>query len=913
MGAFPSFQAILQEVHQGLVGYASGEGPSTKSKLKFAEGEMSLDNFQATGGKIIGDIFDALDLDEAAWRDMSMQMGRMEAAYYRLKRRTWTFSADGRQVVWLLASHFLVPGIARNAAFWALQEVPDKDMPGGTFWYLPQITEAADGARVHMPVAQVMDWLVDLMGESVYAAAIQREDLKSKAAAREDSFMRTLYNWRSGKLVPQIQLINSYFRDDADLRFEGALSLSATATDAERWEQVMAFVERKGLTAEALRRQIPITQPGRLEAVLAGDAGESEMHYFVRCLSDRYSQPSMSVIRRRLLVARMVQDGYVRLLKFLCPGVEKDNADVVENKVLQLVAVYQYIYNLTIEAHRRSEVKDEVAENECFEKLLRPWDALTLYLSILPSQFGANNEGLAELLTRQFMAMAPGASLEDQFSLSIEVDARIAERRLKWLKQKAEEEVAKEALLTRIRSGSPWRALQVEANFWVVSQVGLRPAIGAAAQQQALSRLRELASSDSERMTVIIAELQQLLNPVEGRYLPGTQGRVEALLEQAESNPCASIWRAPLLHYRARHLLAMNEFKQAASLYRQVLSVCKDQCFGPLEGEAARDLMAIDLADARLVNHSYESLFMRMLREGVVEGEEMPRLEDAARAVSAYFWSDLYRPYPGVCRREPVAKALVKGALEVMKEADPARMRAWILSNKKILQKPLPYVQGDSIMLSFIKAGLSLEEALPRFRRGGYGSEGGFAALQSMAGFWRDAVLMLVDLAPQQLNMVDFKGQTPLMLMAECGDHDMVVRMLAAGADPDMQDYRKRTALHAAVRSGNVVCVERLLAAPCRTDLVMHEGQTPLHTAVIFGNLKAARLLLDAAPELAWKKDIANESTPLELAEGLLEYQEARLALESEMRRNGRRCVNQDELKEMVSLLLEYIERPGGV
>lgn len=912
VGAFPSFQAILQKVHQSLVGYAAGEAPSTKTKLKFAAGEMSLDNFQVTAKNIISDIFATLELDEAAWRDMSIHLARMEGAYYALKRRTWTFGADDRQIVWMLASHFFAPGLARIAAFWALHEVPDKDMPGGAFWYLPQIEETDEGARVYMPVAQVVDWLLDLMGEGLSSDAASRTDLTQRYPGCEVAFVRTLYNWKSGGTVPQIRLIKNYFRDDAKLKFSGAFSVAAKATSEEQWAAALAFVNRKGLSAEALRLQIPMIQPGRIEAILKGEADESERLHFVKCISDRYSQPSMSIVRRRLLIARMVQDCYVRLLKFLCPEVSSDNADPLQNKLIQLVVIYQYIYNLTIEAHQRSEVEDEAAENVYFESLLRPWEAVTLYLSILPSCFGSSDELLGELLTRHFMIMTTGFALEDQVGVSIETDARISERRQNWLKQMSEEDDANKKLRSRIRSGSSWRALQAESSFWVVSQVCQNSAIGEDAQRQSLIRMSELANSDSERMAVIVAELHQMLNPMSGRYMLDTQSRVEELLGQAEASPCVAMWRAPLLHYRARHLLAMNDFKQASAVYREVLDVCKRQGFGPLEGESARDLMAIDLADQRLIHHMYETLFMKMWREGIFESQQEPRLEDAARFASEYFWSDLYRPYPSVCRKEPVAKALIDDALEALMEADPARMRAWILSNQKTLQKPLPYVQGDSIMMLFIKAGLSFEAALPRFRQVGYGGEGGLSTLHGLVGFWRDAILMLVELAPQQLALVDFKGQAPLMLMAECGDHDMVGRMLVAGANPDMQDYRKRTALHAAVRSGNVVCVERLLACPCRTDLVMHEGQTPLHTAVIFGNVKVARLLLDAAPELALKKDIANESTPLEIAEGLLEYPEARLHLESEMRRNGRRCASQEELKGMISLLLQYIEQPRG-
>ena len=48
----------------------------------------------------------------------------------------------------------------------------------------------------------------------------------------------------------------------------------------------------------------------------------------------------------------MVQDGYIRLLKTLCPGTDPPCADPQQNKLLQLFALYKLVYNLTIDAWR---------------------------------------------------------------------------------------------------------------------------------------------------------------------------------------------------------------------------------------------------------------------------------------------------------------------------------------------------------------------------------------------------------------------------------------------------------------------------------------------------------------------------------------------------------------------------------
>src|SRR3546814_12131365 len=80
----------------------------------------------------------------------------------------------------------------------------------------------------------------------------------------------------------------------------------------------------------------------------------------------------MSFIRRRLQVARLMQDSYTRLLKFLRPGVAPDCADPARNKLLQLTTLFGTIYNLTIEAWQHGTTYEE--QDAWFEARLAPWD-----------------------------------------------------------------------------------------------------------------------------------------------------------------------------------------------------------------------------------------------------------------------------------------------------------------------------------------------------------------------------------------------------------------------------------------------------------------------------------------------------------------------------------------------------------
>ena len=467
----PQVQALLLEIHQSL----GRETYQTKIKDNFAQGRGTIESLKDMGSEILESIFEGLDMDPRARLDAIDSLMEFGNAHKFLELNIWTFAADQRQVLWSLLSHFYIPSLARRIAFWNLGQPMDKGMPGGRFWYLPDLREEDGQTSIHMPVAQVVDWLLDLLGTSSKQEVASLLGQSQKA----DEFLRSLYNWRKGTSTITAQKIDEYFAgdDNAKLDFKGVFTPDPKQTPAEQFDQALEFVQRKGLTASALRLEISMTQEGVLEAVLNRQVDEATQATFVHHLAERYAQPTMTTIRRRLRVARMVQDGYIRLLKTLCPGTDPLCADPQQNKLLQLFALYKLVYNLTIDAWRHCHHLGEAAENQWFDEHLPPWDKHSLLLSITPSLRSMGNQVLAHWLTRQFFDMQPGAPLEDCFPLDAAQAPAILQRKLERI-QEFDDEIAREnQLVERIKTSSHWRALQGETSFWVVGQVAQNPAI----------------------------------------------------------------------------------------------------------------------------------------------------------------------------------------------------------------------------------------------------------------------------------------------------------------------------------------------------------------------------------------------------------------------------------------------------
>ncbi|MDH0373409.1 ankyrin repeat domain-containing protein, partial [Comamonas aquatica] len=388
-----------------------------------------------------------------------------------------------------------------------------------------------------------------------------------------------------------------------------------------------------------------------------------------------------------------------------------------------------------------------------------------------------------------------------------------------------------------------------------------------------------------------------------------TRIKVQSLLEEAEASEGYAIWKGAVLQYKAKHLLACNEFKEAVQLFKAALDEGLERNFGPLRGEVARDCWAVELANQKLIANNQETYYRVMLAGGMMqEWDVIPPLEETARWVASYFWDTLYKPYPCVPTEPRRAigdiENLFKELMPAFMSGDQDALQSWIKANRSLLKSHLPDVEGNSVLMALLKMHHLFKQKLPQMRQM-IPTElvHEVQRFESMLGNWRQFfVHLVVDSPLKQLNMPDLKGQTPLMLMAEDGDTEMVGIMLQVGADPEMQDWKGMTALHSACKSRVDSCVDALLDYPCKLDKLTDEKRTPLHTACWAGHVHAVRRLVQLAPKLAWARD-SFKHTPLELAEKIIEHPDALAELAKIRARDGKRCASKQELEAIVQLL----------
>ena len=890
--AFPSLESLLLRAHQALAAASDGTKLKTDDKALFADIGLSQERQHMITTRLLADIQSAFDLDDESNAYFLKQLLDWSSHHKHLQLNTRTAGASDRQIAWYLASRSIVPTLARVLAFWDLDGALAPGMPTGQFWFLPTMDDAT--GRLELPLPKVVNWLIDLYGTPVSQVQHHLGSDGDVERSRQDSHLRNLYNWKAGGRPRVTSILAMFPTEDAAVQaeaFQGAFTPDSSATMDRVLVKAFEFVRRKGMTPQVLSRQIAFPNVERLSEVLAGSGTVDENKRFVRALRARYAVPSQQTIRQLLLMARAVQSAYLSICGALCPEVEPTCTDPSRNKVLQLLSLFTRVFNLTISARGQVSGASEEEEDRVFETSLTLFERQDLLLDIVPSRKHVAYLQVPSQWSRRFARMLANDPLEDLMPTHPEgIEYFVQTVAVRLIREEDEDRRVVE-VVDRCQRSSPWRALQ-DQGFDVLRQIVGMDAMLPRARMLACERLLEVAKGPAQMAEAALQLALNLLASEDRNRSAALALRVDGLLGLARAALSGTHHEPLLLATEAKQSLRKGQFKAAQGQYRKALAACSNWGCGRLRGEIARDLLALEVADAALPaeEHTAVSKYYRnMLAFGMFEAEPSS-LEDTAIWAYDYFWKDLFKPYrdapsiraPRTLNSQELLRQLTR---RVMLDSE-FDAQTWLAQHRKDLSKQrLRDVRGDSVLTFFLKSLEKLRTMAP----------------PEPAERMRSFLLALIAAWPEQIYMSDFKAQTALMLAANDGEVEIVRCLLSGEAEIDVQDHLGRTALHAAVTGDALACVELLLAAgPDIRKTTFDESQSVLHTAVRIGDVNIVSVLATAFPELL--KD-ANTywRTPHAEAQSMLDHHEQYRSMM--MRQTRRPPATRSALMEIEALL----------
>ena len=571
----------------------------------------------------------AFELDTNARRDLQQNLQDHLPLYLDIEAGIWTIDVDQRLVDWTLANHLFIPVVARMMAFWYLDNRNDVGMPDGRFWYLPEPENGPDSPLI-LPVANVVNWLLDLLGASPDGLVERRADdvrdgkiIESAYDSEEVSDLaQSLYKWKSSKRLPNLDTIDKYFPDELQDKFTDALGLESDLELDEKVERTLEFCRsrRNQLTPKILLGEIDMHAPqappdSRIVSIFNGCASELEKARFVDLMVRRYQTPVSKTVRQRLKLARASQDIFQRCKKYFS-----------EEKARQLIELYKFVYNITVSAEPKRGTHPALkwAEaNENFKKLLGPLDFGVLNLFENFEEASSAPAFLKNRLTRIFMEADENATLPDFFSpegTQLSAD---------W----AEQDIAIEDTLGWYRQALDRGSVRIEIkaldDLWRLFRIAQDNRIDVTFRQTAIERLDAL--TQGTRLSGI-----GLFGRLAIARAAGDEMAIELIRAQI-LNGNTDHAHAPLLRMQlGKHALSNKDFESAQKYFGEAARMGKGRLAGSTRGELSFHLWNIRRHLSQKGNLSQEEAWEKGIKTSALS------VNDIFKVLPTSDWYDLW-------------------------------------------------------------------------------------------------------------------------------------------------------------------------------------------------------------------------------------------------------------------------------
>lgn len=388
MAAIPNVEEIIYFISKTVL------QSSSKDKQKFINQKLNVESQNRKQQELLGDVIKIFrpeaHTEAAVWGNFNHWRGFNR----KLEKRVEVLGASSKSTVWVMLNFIYIPYLARQFGFWNYHEKVDEGMPGGKFWFLPDLD--VEKKEIVLPITSVLDWLMDLVGCKDIGQFAKCIADNSPDYEKYESLIKNIRKAYAGQSEPHLNTVYQILEALKDIDFLGVfpdigVEDRAGVTNDElvgRIDEVAEFMRRKGLNADKLKHQIP-PRPAEISKILEGKASKKDTISFIMHMYERYRKPDPDKVRAMLQIARASQLAFSEANKFFSK--EKKDLFVIDgfgNKALQLANMFKEVYNCTVLSMGEcSDDKGRLIKNESihFSKLLYenfPTEYLTLFKCI---------------------------------------------------------------------------------------------------------------------------------------------------------------------------------------------------------------------------------------------------------------------------------------------------------------------------------------------------------------------------------------------------------------------------------------------------------------------------------------------------------------------------------------------------
>jgi hypothetical protein len=596
MAAVPTFETLLIEIRKSF-------GLSlTKERSKFVHVKSSEGVHKRLFNELKDDLVKYLGLSENDAFAFESQVKDWSATSLKLNQSLWSGRSSQKQLLWLLATHIYIPSLAKLAAFWQREDIMDKGMPANLFWYLP---EEING-ELHLPITQVWNWLEDLifdpsntLEDQVFGAE-NKESKSKRLGITEESFKRTLSNWKKTTGKESVKLIEDYFSQDLIISFKGTFKHNDNESLDENFRRAVKLVKDKGYTSKTLYPEIQLDNEKVVDQILTCECNDELKRRFLDLIEIRFSEPSNQKIIRFFSMAQAFQNAYVRFGRIIeGKGFDATNSDSKKNRLVQLIAIFKFIYNSTykvsldINPDSRKELFNR--EERAFDQEIPVEYRITLFQTVCGK---GKYDGLSKTIIDLNLLVS---ELEPNIILDVldfpENDTSKFHLSLGYISEtkKYLESVSGFNIYKKIYSINDLiLKIKEEESDQILILIGYDRFFNQSVRQAAFHRLDEMNLSPKRRLEQYIAQLAVMLNNELKLDRPqNSESLVAGILKRAKSIDGYDALKSDFIQFEAKHELSKGYVDTADQLFKKALDLPDKMSVGSNRGEIARDLFAL--------------------------------------------------------------------------------------------------------------------------------------------------------------------------------------------------------------------------------------------------------------------------------------------------------------------------------
>ncbi len=247
-----------------------------------------------------------------------------------------------KKLNWIIIKRLVIPFLAYKFAQLdnTYNNRIDKNMPGGLFWYLPDMREYKN---IKMPINYLMEWWLDLYGNNLSNLCDEIDNSSNEERAMSGS-LNILKEWKTKDKLPKRSTLINYL--NTTIEYLGIFNQDKSNSIDEEYERVIDFIKnKKDISIENLKNEIPENSLVNKIFIQKNNISQNDKKRFIQFISERWAIPSKDSLKTKFIVGRAIHKLYRNLVLYFN---FKNSNDLEENKIIQLIYQYQALYNIQV-------------------------------------------------------------------------------------------------------------------------------------------------------------------------------------------------------------------------------------------------------------------------------------------------------------------------------------------------------------------------------------------------------------------------------------------------------------------------------------------------------------------------------------------------------------------------------------